>query len=210
MIASAEQFLELVGKFLATYPTAVAIVLAVVGYALKHVSDVRVRRLDARIGFVTSQLRDLYGPLFILAETNDKSWSEFRARFRPDRPMFSESDPLNDVERGEYCRWLGTVFVPCNEKMRMVIERNAHLFEHSEPPREILQLLAHFDELNVVLSKLKDGTDSNVFPNLMYPKEFSATVRRDYHRVAKEHAQLTAKRHKTPKAVVEGRHTPTT
>ena len=171
-----------------------AILLAVTGYIAKHLSELRVRRYDARFAFVTAQLRDLYGPLYLLSAGNDRSWIEFRRTFRPGRPMIAPDDPLSQPEKDEYLRWLETVFIPCNTKMRSVIEGNAHLFMEGKAPEFILELLAHFDELNVVLSKLKDGTDDNVFPNAAYPKDFGTYVTRDYGAVVQTHSRISAHR----------------
>lgn len=171
-----------------------AIVLATVGYVAKHVSDVRVRRYDARLAFITARLRDLYGPLYVLSTGNDKTWTEFRKAFRPGLPMVDPDNPLAPHEKAEYVRWLENAFIPCNDKMRRVIEGNAHLFIEGKVPEVILELLAHFDELRVVLSRLKDGTDDNVFPNAQYPKDFSTYIRRDYDIVVNTHAAMTAQR----------------
>ncbi len=167
-----------------------ALLLATVSFVAKHISDVRIRRYEARLQFVNSQLRDLYGPLYLLSEANNKSWLEFRRIFRPGRPMFDEDNPLTADEKSEYIRWLQTAFISCNEKIRKTIENNAHLFIEGRAPDIILTLLAHFDALNVVLSKLKDGADDNVFPSVAFPEEFSAYVKRDYDTVVRLHKSL--------------------
>lgn len=186
--------LDLIKKSPEMFSLIGAILLATTGYIAKYVSELRVRRYDARLAFVTAQLRDLYGPLYLLSAANDKSWTEFRKVFRPGRPMTDPNNPLTDAERSEYVRWLGNVFIPCNEKMRTVVENNAHLFVEGKAPDMILSLLVHFDELNVVLSKLKDATDDNVFPNAAYPESFSGYINRDYRLVVREHSAAIAQR----------------
>lgn len=190
--------LEALWEFIKQRPDAVSIAVgvaaAIAGYIGKHISDIRARRFDARLAFVTSQLRDLYGPLYLLSGANDQTWHEFRQRFRPGRQMFDAVDPLTMEEKREYVRWLEVAFVPCNTKMRTIIEGNAHLFVGGKVPPMILQLLAHFDELGVVLSKLKDGSDDNVFPGVMYPTGFAQIIRQNYETIANNHARMTASR----------------
>lgn len=176
------------------FSVAGAILLATIGYIAKHVSDLRIQQYEGRLAFVTSQLRDLYGPLFLLSQSNDKTWRDFRQTFRPNRRMFDKDDPLSRHEKAEYVRWLETAFLPCNAKMRRVIENNARLFEHGRAPGVVLELLSHFDDLNVVLSKLKDGSDDNVFPSAPYPKDFAAFVERDYNSVVQSYSKLISKR----------------
>ena len=194
MMASLDAFWEFIKQQPESFSVAGAILLGLIGYIAKYVSELRAKSYEARLGFVTAQLKDLYGPLYLLSGSNDKTWVEFRQRFRPNRPMFDDGNPLTPEEKHEYVRWLEVSFVPCNSKMRRVIEANAHLFIGGKVPDAVLQLLAHFDELNVVLSKLKDGTDDNVFPNLMYPKGFGDSIRNDYQTVVKNHSRMTRNR----------------
>ncbi len=170
-----------------------AIVLAAAGYIAKHVSDLRIRRYEERMRFATSQLRDLYGPLFMLSQSNDRTWNDFRKVFRPNRPMFDQDNPLTEEEKSEYILWLETAFGPCNRKMRETIERNAHLFEGGRAPVAVLQLLSHFSDLDVVLAKLKDGLSSNVFPRIAYPKDFADNIRSEYDVVVRRYAILASK-----------------
>lgn len=188
---------DLLKKSQDAFSVAGAIVLAILGYAIKYVTDLRIRRHDAQLTFVTSQLRDLYGPLFLLSHSNDKSWQDFRSSFRPGKRMFDPDNPLSQDEQAEYVRWLETAFVPCNAKIRQVIENNAHLFEGGRAPNIVLELLSHFDELNVLLSKLKDGKGESVFPKAQYPKGFASFVLRDYNAVVSRFSRLATKRRRS-------------
>jgi hypothetical protein len=172
---------------------------ATISYIAKQISDGRTKRYEARLFFVTLQLRDLYGPLFLLSEANDKTWSDFRRNFRSGQKMFDP--PLSSEEKAEYIRWVENVFAPCNEKMRRIIETGAHLFIEGEVPKVVLELVSHFDHLNVVLAKLKDGSSDNVFPTALYPKDFGTLVTRGYASVVQEHSKLTHKRYTVQKRV---------
>lgn len=163
-----------------------------VGLVAKHIAERRQRAYDAQLAFVREQLRGLYGPLFLLSEAGDRAWKEFRRDFRPGRPMNDKDNPLTPAERHEYVRWLDTVFVPSNDKMRTIIEGNAHLFLEGKAPAVVLDLLAHFDELNVVLSKLRETNDASVFPTTMYPLAFGTYIRADYEKIVERHSRLTS------------------
>lgn len=172
---------------------AAAMLTAVVTYIAKYIADVRLRRYEARLSFLTAQLRELYGPLYLLSTANDQSWREFCKRIRPGGGRLNEP-PLTAAEVSEYVRWLELVFVPCNDKMRRVIEGNAHLFVTGRIPEIVRTLLAHMDELNVVIKKHKDGVDSNIFPTVLYPSEFSEYVRREYEGIVRAHSDLRMQR----------------
>jgi hypothetical protein len=172
----------------------IGILSAIIGFWAKHISDRRLHTYEAKLAFAREQLRGLYGPLFLLSESNDKVWKKFREQFRADQKMFDSQNRLTEIEKSEYIRWLEVAFLPCNEKMRRIIEANAHLFIEGSAPAVVLDLLAHFDSLNVVLSKLKDGTGDNVFPSVPYPEKFASDISQDYEKVVKRHVSLTAGR----------------
>lgn len=186
------EVLKSIVDFFASHAAILGILSAIIGFVAKHNSDRRLSSYEARLSFVRDQLKELYGPLFLLSESNDKVWGEFRQQFRSGREMFDAANPLSVAEKAEYVRWLEVAFVPCNEKMRRTIERSAHLFIDGSAPSSVLDLLAHFDALNIILSKLKDGSDDNVFPVVIYPKDFGAHIRNDYAKVVQRHARLTS------------------
>ncbi|MCI4661361.1 MAG: hypothetical protein MRY63_05995 [Neomegalonema sp.] len=177
-----------------TVALASAILLGSMGALFSHLSALRARRFEAQLAHVTAQCRDLYGPLFLHVEANDASWAAFRADFRPGRLLTDPADPLDAAEKAEYLRWLENVFMPRNEKMRAAIETSPHLFIGGKVPGEVLAFLTHLDDLEVVMTRLRDGSGDTAFTRRGYPSGLGPLVRTHYQQVSTELARLSAKR----------------
>src|SRR5688572_19874206 len=91
----------------------VGIVAAVVGYFVKHTSDLRLAQRNDRPERINRQLSELYGPLLALTQSSGEAWEAFRKRYRPGGGSYWKSDPPATEEDVVVWRlWMTTVFVP--------------------------------------------------------------------------------------------------
>lgn len=173
---------------------AVTAALALLGYAITHTNSLKLKKLDAQYEFVTSQLRDLYGPLYALTQANTRTWRAFREEFRPGRKLFSPDDPMLEDEVKVWAYWVTHVFQPSNRRMKDVIERNAHLIVEQKLPECLLDFLAHADMFESVVASWTSGDYGKLFTAIPYPAEIDGYVAETYAKVSAAHARLGGRR----------------
>ncbi|MFI7104096.1 hypothetical protein ACIBK8_32705 [Streptomyces sp. NPDC050161] len=126
--------------------------IAITAYWLNHQGENRRSIREARFDWVSSQLKDLYGPLLVLAETNEKAWNEYCRHFIPPSVTGSAGIPLSELEEARWRRWVQEVFAPTAQKMREIITARGDLIIGGEMPPVVLEFCAHAVAYNVLLS----------------------------------------------------------
>ena len=122
----------------------VTVLLAMAGYAIKYLNDVRLAQRKDRLDRINRQLSELYGPLFALNLAVGRLWQEFRFRHRPSGPFWRKSDPPTPEDADAWRLWMTTVFMPLNREMERVVVQHADLLRGSEKmPECLLHLCAH-------------------------------------------------------------------
>ena len=181
--------------FITANPTLVTvtatIVLAFVGYLIKYLNDLAIARRRDRLDRVNAQLRLLYGPLFALAEATAANWVEFRKKYRPNQPYFSESRKPNDEELQAWRLWMLKAFMPLNRRMMDAIVSNADLIDGEMPP-EFLQLIAHIGAYEVVLARWELNDFSEHVSANNFPDSLKKRVKEDYRRLRQTQRGLLA------------------
>lgn len=132
-----------------------SLMIAIMAYWLNHKGEIRRTNRRARIDWVSSQLKDLYGPLLVLTETNEKCWIEYRRRFIP--PDGPAEIPLSELEEARWRRWVQEVFAPAAQKIQEIITTRGDLIIGGEMPPVVLDFCAHAATYDVLLTDW-DGT----------------------------------------------------
>ncbi|MFE6500885.1 hypothetical protein [Kitasatospora sp. NPDC057738] len=137
-----------------------SILIAVMAYWLNHQGETRRSLRKAQIDRVSSQLKDLYGPLLILAETNEKAWSEYRRRYI--LPVGSGLDeiPLPELEEKRWHTWVESVFAPTAQRMREIVTTRGDLIIGGEMPPVVLEFCAHAATYNALLANWEAASPS--------------------------------------------------
>ncbi|WP_328581743.1 hypothetical protein [Streptomyces sp. NBC_00370] len=112
-------------------------------YWLNHQGEVRRSLQQARIDRVNSQLKDLYGPLLVLAETNEKAWNEYRRRYIEPVGAISAGSSLPEAEETRWRTWIKSVFAPIAQQIREIITTQGDLIIGVEMPPVVLEFCAH-------------------------------------------------------------------
>ncbi|MEW1677343.1 hypothetical protein AB0O47_29545 [Streptomyces noursei] len=176
---------------IATMVTACAsILIAIMAYWMNHRGETRRSLRKARIDRVGSQLKDLYGPLLVLTETNEKAWSEYCTRYiLPLRGDLAEI-PLSELEEVRWRTWVEEVFAPTAQKMREIITARGDLIIGGEMPPVVLEFCAHAATYDVLLANW-DGVGPSKNTLIGHPgKKFLTYVRESYGSLKAEQALL--------------------
>ncbi|MET9976856.1 hypothetical protein ACFYOI_27650 [Streptomyces microflavus] len=129
-----------------------SIVVAVLAFLLSQQSQLRQERRQARLTRINCQLRELYGPLNALVDSNERVWNSLRGSFLPNQ---SERDPATDSP--EWRKWRDEVLIPTNRRMRDLITEHADLIIESEVPNSLRDFCAHVLAVEVTVLEEAEG-----------------------------------------------------
>ncbi|WP_217200338.1 hypothetical protein [Streptomyces buecherae] len=164
--------------------------IAVMAYWLNHKGEIRRSLRTARIDRVGSQLKDLYGPLLVLTETNEKAWKEYRRRYIQSVDASSTETPLSQSEEKRWRMWVENVFAPTAQKMRDIITEQGDLIIGGEMPPVVLDFCAHATTYDVLLADWGDADPSRCTLIRHPGKNFLLYVRESYGTLKAEQALL--------------------
>ncbi|MFD8988223.1 hypothetical protein ACFVZ4_09195 [Streptomyces goshikiensis] len=136
-----------------------SVLIAIMVYRLNQHGETRRAQREARIEQVGNQLRDLYGPLLVLAETNEKAWSEY-SRHHITIGVGSAEIPLSELEETRWRTWVQAVFAPTAQKMREIITTRGDLIIEGEMPPVILEFCAHAATYDALLANWSEAGPS--------------------------------------------------
>jgi len=103
------------------FQTAATITVALFGFMVTYVINLRLARRKDRLDRVNEQLRDLYGPLLALVTTANSTWTVFRTKYRPEGGFFDETKPPTGVDALAWRTWMKATFMPLNRRMRDLV-----------------------------------------------------------------------------------------
>ncbi|MCX2183451.1 hypothetical protein KV205_23395 [Streptomyces sp. SKN60] len=167
-----------------------SILIAIIAYWLNHQGESRRSQREARIDRVSSQLRDLYGPLLVLTETNEKAWSEYCRRYITPTGVGPAAVPLSELEEARWRTWVEAVFAPAAQKMREVITTRGDLIVEGEMPPVVLEFCAHAATYEALLANW-GGAGPSKSTLVRHPgSRFLSYVRESYGSLKAEHALL--------------------
>lgn len=175
-----------------------AVALAILSFLLNGQLNRMADRRVAKIRFVESQLKDLYGPLYAITKSNEEIYERFKAENLALVGRIAEGAPLSDSDIQMRNNWNQSVFQPSNLRMRDVIERNAHLFAAETIPDIVLTFLAHVEnwQANAHSQRPDEAAVTLTRELVSYPEGFAAYVSHEYERISKRHAKLVGRSRK--------------
>lgn len=162
-----------VGVSAAVITASASIVVAVLVFILNQLAQVRQERRQARLTRVSSQLRELYGPLNALVDVNERIWEALRESRLP-----PQEKRRPDVRTEDWLRWQKHVLMPVNRKMRDLIIEHADLLVETDVPQPLRDFCAHVTSLEVVLAVEKMGREERALirhPGSAYVRYVSNT-----------------------------------
>jgi len=149
-----------------------AIIVAVIGAALKYVNDLAVARRKDRLERLSLQLRDLYGPLYSLDRAAREAWLTFRKLHRPKVSAFWDpADPPSAEDAAAWRLWMTEVFMPINLRMEQAIVGHADLLIEPQIPRCLLDFCAHVAAYKAIMKQWGQDDFSHHVASVSYPWE---------------------------------------
>jgi hypothetical protein len=158
--------------------------VAVLAFALNQYGQGRQERRQARLSRVSSQLRDLYGPLNAMVDANERIWEALRARHLPEAAKRSPAGATPD-----WRRWRDEVLQPANDHMRDLIFTHADLLIETEMPEPLREFCAHVSAQDIVRTTEADGIIEPIL--VAHPgTEYVSYVRRSFASLKTEQSYL--------------------
>ena len=167
-----------------------SILIAVMAYWLNHRAETRRSQREARIDRVSSQLKDLYGPLLVLTETNERAWGEYYRHYIRPIGAGRADIQLPESEEARWRTWVETVFAPTAQKIRDIITARGDLIIGREMPPVVLEFCAHAATYDVLLANW-DGAGPSKSTLIRHPgNQFLSYVRESYGSLKEEQTLL--------------------
>ncbi|MFJ6655266.1 hypothetical protein ACIQNG_02715 [Streptomyces sp. NPDC091377] len=181
---------EEVAMIAAIVTAGASMAIAVIAYWLNHRGEVRRSLRAARIDWVSSQLKDLYGPLLVLAETNERAWKEYRRAYFPANLGEPEEGPLSESMSMLWHMWVETVFAPRARQIREIVTARGDLIIEREMPAVLLDFCAHAASYDALLADW-DSASVNNSTLIRHPgSSFLSYVRESYDSLKAEQEYL--------------------
>ncbi|MEU2670061.1 hypothetical protein ABZ622_14535 [Streptomyces sp. NPDC007164] len=175
------------------------ILVAIMAYWMNHQGEDRRYLKNARIDRVNSQLKELYGPLLVLTETNERAWSEYYRRYILPAG-YPDENPLPGPEEARWHIWVEAVFAPTAQKMKDLITARGDLIIEGELPLVVQQFCAHAATYDALLANW-GGAGARKSTLIRHPgSDFLSYVRKSYRSLKAEHELLLTEAHEN------GRH----
>ncbi|WP_203182413.1 hypothetical protein [Streptomyces pratensis] len=167
-----------------------SILIAIMAYWLNQRGEARRSQREARIDQVGNQLKDLYGPLLVLAETNEKAWTEYSSKHILPAGVGSSGILLSELEEVRWRTWVEAVFAPTAQKMREIITTRGDLIIGGEMPPVVLEFCAHAATYDALLANW-NGAGPSKSTLIRHPgSRFLSYVRESYESLKVEQALL--------------------
>ena len=174
--------------------TVVTILLALIGYLVTYVNNLRLAQRDQRLQRVNRQLGELYGPLYGLIDAETAVFKVFRSIVRPGKHFFSEEDPPGEADLAAWRLWMSTVFAPINNRMYELVLSKSDLLIETEVPQCFRDLCAHVVGYQMVMKKWETGDYSEHLSLILFPREeLLAYVTNSFNALKREQARLLGK-----------------
>jgi hypothetical protein len=149
-----------------------SVVVAVLVFVLNQRGQVRQELRQARLARISSQLRELYGPLNALVNINEQIWETLRETYLP--PM---AERRKHADSEDWRRWRDHALMPANRTMRDLIIEHADLLAETDIPKPLQDFCAHVASLEVTLSAEANGLAER--PMIHHPGAAYVTYVRD-------------------------------
>lgn len=164
----------------ATITASSGILIAVLAYWLNSLGETRRTVHRAKLEWVNSQLRELYGPLLVLTDVNETAWNEYKSRYLTEGTQRRRPEVMTEQEKRRWKVWMSTVFAPAGLQMRDTIMRHGDLIIGNEMPKVVLDFCSHVSSLEVLLAEWNSSEEEEEVLVRHPGSEFVEYVRASY------------------------------
>lgn len=161
-----------------------SILVAVLVFILNQRAQVRQESRQGRLARVSSQLRELYGPLNALVDVNERIWEALRESHLP-----AQAERRPDAGTEDWRRWRDHALMPANRRMRDLIVEHADLLVETDVPQPLRDFCAHVTSLEIVQAAEAEGVNEGAL--IKHPgNAYISYVRDAYASLKKEQQRL--------------------
>jgi hypothetical protein len=159
----------------------VTICLALLGYFATYFNNLRLARRADKLKFVTTQIDELYGPLYVVTQSGQILFSALHAKgLRVGRIVIDQDAPDTSDQISDWRIWIEEVFQPLNEQLEQIIINKAHLIIEEEMPQCLKRFLAHTAGYKAVIKKWQLGDFTESASVISYPVEIEDYAEKSY------------------------------
>lgn len=150
-----------------------SVLVAVLAFILNQRGQIRQEQRQARLARVSSQVRELYGPLNAMVDVNERIWEALR-----DSELPPQADRRPEAGTESWRRWRDGALMPTNRRMRDLIVQNADLLVETEVPQVLRDFCAHVTSVEITLAAEAAGMKAER-PLITHPGSNYVTYIRD-------------------------------
>lgn len=165
-------------------PVVVAFMIATLGWVSTYLHRWYFDRKANELARVNSQLRELYGPLYIRLRASNAAWKAFWQKHRPahgGNSYFGDNNEVTDEEKEIWRHWMINVFEPLNAEAESLLLKNIDLLESDDVPQSFIDALAHIATYKAVMANWeKSDFKTHLSVNSWPSRELMSTVRPEY------------------------------
>jgi hypothetical protein len=168
----------------------VTILLALLGYSATYLNNLRLAKRADRLKFVTTQIDELYGPLYVITQTSQILFQASIARESQEGETANGDTAATSDKLSERRIWIEEVFQPLNSQLEQVIINKAHLIIEEEMPQCLKRFLAHSAGYKAVIKKWEQGDFTEYSSVIDYPLEIEEYAESSYSTLRKRQQKL--------------------
>ncbi|MCH7690227.1 MAG: hypothetical protein IIA17_04170 [candidate division Zixibacteria bacterium] len=172
----------------------VSVIVVFIGYFFTYFFNLRLARRAERLAFLTAQLNELYGPLYVITQTTKTLFEALGEKVKEKGMKFINEDaPKSKDDLSEWQIWLEEVLIPLNTRLEDILIQKAHLIRERETPNCLLAFSAHSAGYRVLVRKWKKGDFSESYSLILYPDEITEYAEESYQEIKKEQLEMIHK-----------------
>ena len=169
----------------------VTIALALLGYFATYLNNLRLAKRADKLKFVTAQIDELYGPLYVITQTGQILFQALLFKgIKKNRLTESEDSPDSADEASDWRIWVQEVFQPLNEQLEHIITNKAHLIIEQEMPQCLKRFLAHSAGYKAVIKKWRAGDFTDNSSVIHFPTEIEEYAEISFLKLRKQQRKL--------------------
>jgi hypothetical protein len=172
----------------------VTVLLALLGWFLTYLNNLRLARRADKLKYITTQIDELYGPLYVITQTGQILFQALRAKgLRKGQKNVAEDAPRSAKDISEWRIWIEQVFQPLNEQLETILTSKAHLVIEEEMPHCLKRFLAHSAGYKAVIRKWELNDFSESSSVIDYPDELVEYAEKSYQTLTTQQRRLIGK-----------------
>ena len=169
----------------------VTVALTTAAWVVTHRQKLTYDARAERLRLLDRRINEFYGPLSVTAKVNKRMLDALLAQRRVQGTPFLNADaPRSPADVSTWRLWVETNFMPANQRLVDLVEKNAHLIREDKVPQCLLDLAAHVAGYRIVLERWKREDFSESFSPFPYPNDLLAYAEASYAALKDEQLRL--------------------